>query len=103
MLGRRPGEESDTGETSSDDSCDSGGRRRVSAVIEGAWRHQHIADSNVQRLNRISLNNGNSVGSSSDESESETNPGQLIFQYLEHELPFSREPFADKVSLLYSD
>lgn len=39
------------------------------------------------------------MGSSSDESEICDPPGHLIFEYLEHDAPFSREPLADKVSL----
>ncbi|XP_022760631.1 uncharacterized protein LOC111306898 [Durio zibethinus] len=92
---RRPGEESDTEssrETSSDGSnSDCGIGRR-----ERAWSQLEIADANIQRLTRLSLRNRPSEGSSSDES------GQLIFEYLEHDQPFSREPLADKISVLAS-
>lgn len=94
---RRPGEESDTEsfrETSSDDSSDFGAVGRANNVVQGAWT-QH-ADSNVQRLN------GQFVSSSSDESEICNPPGQLIFEYLEHDLPFIREPLADKIAILAS-
>lgn len=43
------------------------------------------------------------MGSSSDEIETCSRPGQLIFEYLEREPPFGREPLADKVSLVSLD
>lgn len=87
---RRPGEESDTEssrETSSDDSSDFGVGKRVNNVVPVT---------NVQRLNR------QVVSSSSDESEMCNPPGQLIFEYFEHEVPFIREPLSDKIALLAS-
>ena len=36
------------------------------------------------------------MGSSSDETESCSPPGQLIFEYFEHETPYNREPLANK-------
>lgn len=101
-MNRRPGEESDTEssrETSSDGSgSDCGTGRRANNVVQGAWSQLEIADTNVQRLMRLSLRNKPSGGSSSDESDMCNPPGQLIFEYLEHDQPFSREPLADKVS-----
>ncbi|XP_007035708.2 PREDICTED: uncharacterized protein LOC18603585 [Theobroma cacao] len=103
---RRPGEESDTEssrETSSDGSgSDCGTGRRANNVVQGAWSQLEIADTNVQRLMRLSLRNKPSGGSSSDESDMCNPPGQLIFEYLEHDQPFSREPLADKISVLAS-
>lgn len=40
------------------------------------------------------------MGSSSDESDTCSPPGQLVFEYLERDPPFSREPLADKASLV---
>ncbi|XP_021290957.1 uncharacterized protein LOC110421646 [Herrania umbratica] len=103
---RRPGEESDTEssrETSSDgSSSDCGTGRRAKNVVPGTWSQLEIADTNVQRLMRLSLRNKPSGGSSSDESDVCNPPGQLIFEYLEHDQPFSREPLADKISVLAS-
>ncbi|OIW04832.1 hypothetical protein TanjilG_13680 [Lupinus angustifolius] len=51
-------------------------------------------------VGRLSLNNHNSApqdGFSSDEGESVNSKGCLLFEYLEHDLPFSREPLADKI------
>ncbi|KAH9626834.1 hypothetical protein KSS87_002479 [Heliosperma pusillum] len=39
-------------------------------------------------------------GFSSDEGESVTSQGSLLFQYFEHDPPFCREPLADKVLVL---
>lgn len=94
---RRPGEESDaesSRETSSDGSSDNGVERRINAFVEGTWNQQKIADANVQSFSRLSLRNRPFVGSSSDESE-------LMFEYFEHDPPFSREPLADKASELF--
>ncbi|OMO53589.1 hypothetical protein CCACVL1_28528 [Corchorus capsularis] len=103
---RRPGEESDTEssrETSSDGSnSECGTGIRASNVVQGAWGQVEIADANIQRLSRLSVRNKPSGGSSSDESDISNPPGQLIFEYLEHDQPFSREPLADKISVLAS-
>ncbi|GLT32551.1 hypothetical protein SLA2020_072110 [Shorea laevis] len=101
---RRPGGESDESsrETSSDDSSDFGMVRRANNAVQGAWSQHNIADVNIQRSSRQSLKNGQFVSSSSDESEIGNPPGQLIFEYLEHQLPFTREPLADKISILAS-
>ena len=105
-MNRRPGEESDTEssrETSSDGSnSDSGIVRRANNVVQGAWSQMETADANIQRLTRLSLRNRPFGGSSSDESDICNPPDQLIFEYLEHDQPFSREPLADKVSPLSS-
>ncbi|XWS08532.1 hypothetical protein CRYUN_Cryun40dG0010800 [Craigia yunnanensis] len=103
---RKPGEESDTEssrETSSDGSnSDFGIGRRASNNVQGTWSQLEIADANIQRLTRLSLGNRPFGGSLSDESDSCNPPGQLIFEYLEHDQPFSREPLADKISVLAS-
>lgn len=96
-----PGEESDTEssrETSSDGSdSDYGVARRANNIVEGSWSQLDIADANIQKLNTLSLRNRPFGGSSSDESDTCKPLGQLIFEYLEHDQPFSREPLADKV------
>ncbi|GAB4843061.1 hypothetical protein Ancab_013040 [Ancistrocladus abbreviatus] len=74
---RRPGEESDadsTRETSSDGSSD----------------------------NETELRNKTFNGSSSDDGEFCSSSGVLVFEYLERDPPYSREPLADKISLLAS-
>lgn len=102
---RRPGEESDaesSRETSSDGSSDTGAERRINAFVHGTWSQQNIADANIQNFSGLSLRNKPFVGSSSEESEICNPPGQLIFEYLEHDPPFSREPLADKIGILAS-
>ncbi|MFQ6631383.1 hypothetical protein Gotur_008520 [Gossypium turneri] len=103
---RMPGEESDTEssrETSSDGSdSDYGVARRANNIVPGSWNQLDIADANIQRLNTLSLRNRPFGGSSSDESDTCNPLGQLIFEYLEHDQPFSREPLADKISVLAS-
>jgi len=51
-------------------------------------------------LERVSLSKP-STGSPSEETESSNPPGQLIFQYFEHETPYNREPLADKARCCY--
>lgn len=97
---RRPGEDSDaesSRETSSDGSSDHGIERGTN--VQGTWSQQKVADANIQSFNRLALRN-NFVGSSSDESDTCNPLGHLIFEYLEHDPPFGREPLADKASPL---
>lgn len=99
---RRPGEDSDaesSRETSSDGSSDHGIERGTN--VQGTWSQQKVADANIQSFNRLALRN-NFVGSSSDESDTCNPLGHLIFEYLEHDPPFGREPLADKISVLTS-
>ncbi|KAK7274253.1 hypothetical protein RIF29_15336 [Crotalaria pallida] len=52
-------------------------------------------------MGRLSLTDHNTVprdGFSSDDGESGNSQGCLLFEYLEQDLPFSREPLADKIS-----
>ncbi|GMI80161.1 hypothetical protein like AT4G16100 [Hibiscus trionum] len=105
---RRPGEESDTEssrETSSDGSnSHCGMERRANHVVQGSRSQLNVADSNIERLTRLSLRNRSFGGSSSDEGDGCNPPSQqqLIFEYLEHDQPFSREPLADKITVLAS-
>lgn len=103
-LDKKPDEESDVDtsrETSSDGSSDYGVERRISAFVQGTRSQQNTADENIQKLYRLSLRNKLLMGSSSDESEICSPHGKLVFEYLEHDTPFSREPFADKASALF--
>ncbi|XP_039060445.1 uncharacterized protein LOC120204421 [Hibiscus syriacus] len=104
---RRLGEESDaesSRETSSDGSnSDCGMGRRANNVVQGARSQLKVADSYIERLTRLSLRNRSFGGSSGDESDSCNPPNQqLIFEYLEHDQPFSREPLAGKIAVLAS-
>lgn len=60
----------------------------------------HLSDEVPQRMSRLSLRDHHSVpqdGFSSDDGDSVNPQGYLIFEYLERDPPFSREPLADKV------
>ncbi|KAB1213894.1 hypothetical protein CJ030_MR5G017157 [Morella rubra] len=102
---RRPGEESDSissRESSSDSSSDYGADRGTSRVVHGPWSQQNITDASIRGLKRLALRNKTCMGSSSDESENCNPSGQLVFEYLEHDPPFNREPLSDKASPLSS-
>ncbi|XP_050219561.1 uncharacterized protein LOC126669954 [Mercurialis annua] len=102
---RRPGEESDvesSRESSTDGSSDYVEERGVNGVL-GRWTQQNISDANSQSLNRLSLRNKPSRGSSSDECEVSNPPGRLVFEFMEHASPFTREPLADKIVALASN
>ncbi|XP_008223282.1 PREDICTED: uncharacterized protein LOC103323102 [Prunus mume] len=103
---RRPGDESDaesSRETSSDGSSDYGTERGLNGAPYSALSWQNVADVNGHGCNRALPRNKPFNGSSSDESGEVCNPpGQLIFQYMEHDQPFGREPLADKISVLAS-
>ncbi|CAB4262618.1 unnamed protein product [Prunus armeniaca] len=103
---RRPGDESDaesSRETSSDGSSDYGTERGLNGAPYSALSWQNVADVNGHGCNRALPRNKPFNGSSSDESGEVCNPpGQLIFQYMEHDQPFGREPLADKISVLES-
>ncbi|KAI3932892.1 hypothetical protein MKX01_031874 [Papaver californicum] len=94
----RPGEESDaesSRETSSDGSdCDL--ERQSKHLQDELWTKQNPAD--VQRSFRDKPLNG----TCSDDGELGIPPGKLIFQYMEREAPYSREPLADKIAVLAS-
>ncbi|XP_018477774.1 uncharacterized protein LOC108848824 isoform X2 [Raphanus sativus] len=65
---------------------------------------ENAVDLSISELNRVSLGDQSGTGSlSSGETEISSNPhGRLLFEYLEYEPPFAREPLANKVSDLAS-
>ncbi|CAL9249059.1 unnamed protein product [Arabidopsis halleri] len=81
LKSRRPGDisDSDFRDSSSDVSSDSDSEQ-VSA-----------------RVDRISLRDQHQEDSSSDDGEPLGSQGRLMFEYLERDLPYIREPLADKV------
>lgn len=85
-YGRRPGDSSDSDfrDSSSDVSSDSDSER-VSATLD-----------------HISLRDQHQEDSSSDDGEPLSSQGRLIFEYLERDLPYIREPLADKVCAFIS-
>lgn len=56
-------------------------------------------DFSVSELNRVSLGDQSVTGSlSSGETEMSNPHGRLLFEYLEYDPPFGREPLANKVN-----
>ncbi|KAH1088411.1 hypothetical protein GLYMA_07G243400v4 [Glycine max] len=96
---RKPSQESDSEsarETSSDSSsgyC----HERGAKSVHGSRNHLNVMDASNHTLERVSQGKP-FMGSSSDETESCSPPGQLIFEYFEHETPYNREPLANKIS-----
>ncbi|CAA7058828.1 unnamed protein product [Microthlaspi erraticum] len=69
-----------------------------SRLDKSSKRLQSAVDLSVSDLNRISLRDQSSAGSlSSGETEISNPQGRLLFEYLEYEPPFGREPLANKV------
>ncbi|ESQ32368.1 hypothetical protein EUTSA_v10004298mg [Eutrema salsugineum] len=76
---------------------------RLEKLPNHAETLQNPVDSSVSELNRISLRDKSVAGSlSSGETEISNPQGRLLFEYLEYEPPFGREPLANKVSDLAS-
>ncbi|OVA07450.1 Protein of unknown function DUF789 [Macleaya cordata] len=96
VSSRRPGEESDaesSRESSSDGSSDDA-ERRSKLVSDRVWSKQNSLD-----ISRLSLRDKPVMGSSSDDGDASNPPSPLKFQYMEQEVPYSREPLADKAIL----
>ncbi|KAJ8548270.1 hypothetical protein K7X08_030739 [Anisodus acutangulus] len=101
---RRPGEESDSDyfrDSSSDGSSDSEHERRcLNYTMEQRKYHSQTSESSLS-IDGLSLRDRNATfqeGFSSDEGESGSSQGALLFEYLAHDQPYGREPLADKIS-----
>ncbi|XP_074349386.1 uncharacterized protein LOC141689106 [Apium graveolens] len=57
-------------------------------------------DLNSQKLKKLSLKDKFPMNTSGGEGEISDVPGLLVFEYLEHEQPYSRRPLTDKISSL---
>lgn len=98
---RQPGEESDGDccrDSSSEGSSDyehEGGRKAKQ------WSRNSLSNTFMLRMDRLSLS-GNHMplhdGFSSNDGEVGYAQGCLLFEYLEQDPPYCREPFADKIS-----
>ncbi|XP_020262419.1 uncharacterized protein LOC109835724 isoform X1 [Asparagus officinalis] len=98
---RQPGEESDSDccrDSSSDGSSDyehEGGLRAKQ------WSRNHLSATSMPWMNWLSLRECRMAlhdGFSSDDGEAGNALGCLLFEYLEHDPPYCREPLADKIS-----
>ncbi|KAL3336792.1 hypothetical protein AABB24_029453 [Solanum stoloniferum] len=101
---RRPGEESDSDyfrDSSSDGSSDSEHERRcLNYSREQRMYHSQASESSLS-IDGLSLRDSNATfqeGFSSDEGESGSSQGALLFEYFAHDQPYGREPLADKIS-----
>ncbi|CAA2992713.1 Hypothetical predicted protein [Olea europaea subsp. europaea] len=100
---RRLGEESDGdsfGDSSSDGSSDYGQDRGGLNYSSRQYCYHCQSSDNPFRIDRLSVRDQNMAfleGFSSDEGESGSSQGCLLFEYLERDQPYSREPLADKI------
>ncbi|KAM3692982.1 hypothetical protein ACJW31_08G130500 [Castanea mollissima] len=99
---RRRGEDSDNEyrDSSSDGSSDCELERGLKYTREQR-NHHHLSSEIPLRIDRLSLRDQHVAlheDFSSDESESVNSQGHLLFTYLERDLPYSREPLADKIA-----
>lgn len=103
---RQPGEDSDSDfrDSSSDNSSDCELERSPTSLI-AQHNHHGLENDILLRMDRLSLRDlslADQADISSDESESGNCRGRLLFEYLECDRPYSREPLADKISVLAS-
>lgn len=101
-LIRQAGEDSDYDyrDSSSDGSSGHESDKGVKFTRE-QWVHNHLRGEVPIRLARLSIINDHTARQqdvSSDDFEAGNSPGQLLFEFLERDLPYCREPLADKVS-----
>lgn len=103
-VARQSSEDSDGDyyrDSSSDVSSDCEIEKEVK--FSGEQRHLHKLTSQAAcRMGRLSMHDERSAtlqeGFSSDDGEAQNSQGVLLFEYLERDPPFSREPLADKAS-----
>lgn len=108
VKSRRTSEDSDgdfvSRDSSSEGSSDSE-RDRALAISRGQRNHYSHPNDISLKMDSLFLRaqrKGLQEGFSSDDSESGTPQGRLLFEYLEHGQPYGREPLADKISDLAS-
>ncbi|XP_050224316.1 uncharacterized protein LOC126674009 [Mercurialis annua] len=93
---RHEDSDSDFRDSSSDGSSDCEPERGLKGSRE-QWNHHHLRNEVPVRMNGLSLRD-HQEDFSSDDGESNSSEGCLLFEYLERDLPYSREPLADKIS-----
>ncbi|KAL6532495.1 hypothetical protein OROGR_014465 [Orobanche gracilis] len=94
---RRPGEESDA--NSSRDTSSDGDNESGTDNGRGPWSQKSTVSQGYSKL--VGRNNP-FIETSVAGGDISNPPGLLIFEYFERELPFHREPLADKMALLAS-
>ncbi|KAL6990032.1 hypothetical protein U1Q18_015782 [Sarracenia purpurea var. burkii] len=101
---RRPGEDSDP-DSSRGISSDNGSELVTEGGakdVRGAWNQQNTMRAFAQSFDPLSVRINPFMGSTVEEGETSNRPGLLIFEYLEQDPPFSREPLANKIAVLAS-
>ncbi|KAI4313886.1 hypothetical protein L6164_026832 [Bauhinia variegata] len=91
--------DSDFRDSSSDGSSDYEPERGLKYMGEERNLH-HLSDEIPHWMGRLSMRDHHVIpqdGFSSDDGESPNPQGYLLFEYLEHDVPYSREPLADKI------
>ncbi|CAI9779101.1 unnamed protein product [Fraxinus pennsylvanica] len=100
---RRLGEESDSdsiADSSSDGSSDCGQDRGGLNYSSQQYFYRCQSSENPLRIDQLSVSDQNVAfreGLSNDEGESGSSQGCLLFEYLERDQPYSREPLTDKI------
>ncbi|KAH8500717.1 hypothetical protein Peur_042531 [Populus x canadensis] len=99
---RQLGEDSDSDfrDSSSDGSSDYEHERGLKCSRE-RWNHSHATNDLPPRMDGLSLRDqcgAHQEDFFSDEGEYVNSQGCLLFEYLEQDPPYSREPLADKIS-----
>ncbi|XP_061357751.1 uncharacterized protein LOC133302044 [Gastrolobium bilobum] len=92
--------DSDFRDSSSDGSSDCEPERELKYVREQRNLH-HLSEEVPHWMGRLSLRDHHTRpqdGFSSDDGESLNSQGYLLFEYLERDPPYSREPLADKIT-----
>ncbi|KAJ6796662.1 Uncharacterized protein M6B38_219635 [Iris pallida] len=97
------GEDSD-GDCYRDSSSDGSSYSELDMGLKYArdWDLNHLANTSTLGMDRLSLRENHVAfqeGFSSDDSDSGSSQSRLLFQYLERDPPYSREPLADKANL----
>lgn len=103
LCNRGPGEESDS-DCSRDSSSDGSSDCELERGLKHSWgsNHHHLVSASALGMDELSLREkleDSQESSSSDDPEAENSQGLLLFEFLERDLPYSREPLADKASL----
>ncbi|KAJ0989191.1 hypothetical protein J5N97_007547 [Dioscorea zingiberensis] len=98
----RPGEESD-GDNCRDSSSDGSSDYDHQTPLKYSrnWNQKDFGSVSAFRMDRLSLRDNHRASQeefSSDDGETGNSQGRLLFEYLEHNPPFTREPLADKIS-----
>lgn len=65
-------------------------------MVQGTSRQQNYTGAIAEGLSRLSLISIPHRGLSGNENGVNNPPGVLVFEYLERNQPYSREPLADK-------